>query len=325
MDAIFASYAGQVAPIEIHYWNLTDNFYAFNPTEINERAQYYDIVYVPTFRFDGKFIQDPSTIGDWYNYFRQTVDSLLAVPSPVRINLDQLPSRDWDSVYVSFDVVAVESIAYTPRTIDVSAFLAVTEEYHRYPFPVTKWWYALRDYVPGASGYPINLQRGDSLHFDWTYPIDPEYINPIFTSVFVQVTDTMMVEVIEGVPPETTIVQVNVPTMLQTASKRVVDVASVTTGDTPRRLWLGQNAPNPFISKTAIAYQLNHAGAVRLSVYTATGRLVTDMVDAYMQPGSYSAAWDGLDRSGHRAGSGVYYYRLDAGGMTRTGRMVLLR
>jgi hypothetical protein len=324
MDAIFASYAGQVAPIEIHYWS-GDPFYMFNPTEIYERGQYYGLVYVPTFRFDGEFIQDPSTIGDWYNYFRQTVDSLLATPSPVRINLDQYPSQDGDSVYVSFDVVAVDSIEYTPRTIDVAAFLAVTEEYHRYPFPVAKWWYALRDYVPGASGYSINLQKGDSLHFDWTYPIDPEYINPIFTNVFVQVTDTMMVEVVGGDPPETTIVQVNVPTMLQTASKRVVDVASVAGDHTAHGLWLGQNAPNPFTSKTAIAYELNQAGVVRLSVYTPTGRLVTDVVDAYMQPGSYSAAWDGLDRSGHRVGSGVYYYRLDAGGMTRTGRMVLLR
>ena len=128
MDSLFVIYAGQVAPIAYHtWWPGTDNFYQANPLDVQNRVAYYDVGYVPSFRFDGHYIEDPSTVGDWYGFFSATVESLFAVPSPVRINLDQLLSQDGDSVYVSFDVVAVDSIAYTLRTIGVAAFVAVTE------------------------------------------------------------------------------------------------------------------------------------------------------------------------------------------------------
>jgi hypothetical protein len=279
--------------------------------------------WVPWLVFDGKYdarqdTEDPAT------WLRTAFDSLLAVPSPIRINLSQLRRAAWDSVDVSFDVVAVDPLPIGPRTTGISVFLAVTEEGHRYPFPTLKWRYAFRDFVPGSVGYPVTLAQGDSLHFDWSYKVDPIYNkDQIFTNIFVQLTDTLMVWVDD--PPPGHMEVVNQATMLQAASARVLDVASVPPGATQAFLWLGQNAPNPFTSDTRIAYELGQAGAVRLEVYTPTGRLVTTLVDKYLEPGPYSAAWDGRDSAGHAAGSGVYYYQLDARGMHRSGRMVLLK
>jgi hypothetical protein len=276
---------------------------------------------VPDFRFDGKYILDS---GDFSAWLKATFDSLAAIPSPVRINLSQYPSQDWDSVYVSFDVVAVDPIPKGPRWTGDAVFLAVTEEGHRYPYPVGKWRYAFRDMLPTGAGQPISFQQGDSLHFDWSYRVDPVYNKEqIFTNIFVQVTDTLWTWV--DTPPPGHMEILNDVTMLQAASARVVDVASVTPGETPARVWLGQNAPNPFNTNTRIAYQLNRSGAVCLSVYTPTGRLVTRLVDKYLEPGSYSASWNGRDASGRKAGSGMYYYRLDVGGDSHTGRMVLLK
>ena len=277
--------------------------------------------WVPYLVFDGRNIEDT---GDFSVWLRATFDSLLAIPSPVRINLSQYPSQAWDSVFVSFDVVAEGLIPVGPRTTGIDVFLAVTEENHRYPYPVGKWRYAFRDFVPGSAGYPVTLAKGDSLHFDWAYRLDPVYNKEqIFTNVFVQVTDTLWVWI--DAPPPGHMEIWNQATMLQAASARVLDVASVPRGKSHAQVWLGRNAPNPFTAKTRIAYELNRSGAVRLSVYTPAGRLVTRLVDGYLEPGSYSASWDGRDASGSEVASGMYYYRLDAGDVSHTGRMVLLK
>ena len=278
-----------------------DPFYLFNPQPVQTKMTYYHVPWLPFFVFDGKPIED---VGDFSTWFRATIDSLLALPSPVRISLEQSPSLDLDSVYVSFDVVAVGAIpGSAPRV-----YVAVTEEYHWYPDPVGTWGYAFRAFVPGSTGSAATLEMGDSLHFDWSYPLDPVYdLNAVITNVFVQDYTTQAV--------------------FQAKSARVVDLASVdmTPGGAPDWVWLGQNSPNPFATETGMAYRLDVAGQVRLSVYSPTGRLVTHLVDAWLEPGAYSAAWDGRDAAGREAGSGVYYYRLDAREVSRSGRMVLLR
>jgi hypothetical protein len=83
--------------------------------------------------------------------------------------------------------------------------------------------------------------------------------------------------------------------------------------------------PNPFTSETRIAFSMSSAGDVRLSVYTPEGRLVTDVVDEHMGPGSHSAIWNGRDGAGNKMGSGIYYYRLVTGKTILTGKMILLR
>jgi hypothetical protein len=55
------------------------------------------------------------------------------------------------------------------------------------------------------------------------------------------------------------------------------------------------------------------------------GRLVANPVDRVMSAGPHEVTWSGLDKDGRRLASGVYYYRLQAPGFTRSRRMVLLK
>jgi len=64
---------------------------------------------------------------------------------------------------------------------------------------------------------------------------------------------------------------------------------------------------------------------VILSVYTATGREVTTLVDQVQGPGEYRVVWDGRDQKGAEVASGVYFYRLTWNGSSETRRMVLLK
>jgi hypothetical protein len=93
----------------------------------------------------------------------------------------------------------------------------------------------------------------------------------------------------------------------------------------PIALALAPNAPNPFSGRTRLRFAVPKAGAVKLSVYDVTGRLVADLVDGVLPAGNHTADWDGRDRAGRRVASGVYLARIEAGGETRTREMVRLK
>lgn len=90
-------------------------------------------------------------------------------------------------------------------------------------------------------------------------------------------------------------------------------------------LTLGQNYPNPFNPGTMIEYTLPVRSRVVIDIYDVQGRLIRRLVDSVMDEGPHSAPWDGLNASGRRVGSGVYFYRLAAGGSRLTRTMVIMK
>ena len=94
--------------------------------------------------------------------------------------------------------------------------------------------------------------------------------------------------------------------------------------DTPT-MCLAQNYPNPFSSATAIAYSLPDPAAVRIAVYDIRGALISTLASGRAPAGRHRVIWDGTDRSGHRVGSGVYFYCLSVDHHKEMKRMVILR
>jgi hypothetical protein len=88
---------------------------------------------------------------------------------------------------------------------------------------------------------------------------------------------------------------------------------------------LEQNFPNPFNPETRIAYELPQSGYVRLVVYDVLGREVIALISGERPAGRHSVTWNGIDAQGQRASSGVYFYRLHAGGFTASKRMMLVQ
>jgi hypothetical protein len=94
-------------------------------------------------------------------------------------------------------------------------------------------------------------------------------------------------------------------------------------GAAPVRLL--QNVPNPFNPTTEIAYELNVDSQVRIDVFDATGEKVSTLVNGFRRAGKSFVRWDGRNEAGNQLASGVYFYRLRAGGDTVTRKMVLLK
>ena len=88
----------------------------------------------------------------------------------------------------------------------------------------------------------------------------------------------------------------------------------------PYSFTLDQNYPNPFNPSTTITYSLEQAGLVSLDIYNALGQRVTQLVNKSQSPGRYNVQWDASV-----APSGIYYYRLEVGGVSLTRKMTLIK
>lgn len=96
--------------------------------------------------------------------------------------------------------------------------------------------------------------------------------------------------------------------------------SSGTDPELPLRVSLSQNYPNPFNPTTQIKYALPEAVDVRLDVYNIAGQRVATLVNAQQNAGHHTATFDGS-----RLASGVYVYRLQAGNVVHTRKMVLVK
>lgn len=83
---------------------------------------------------------------------------------------------------------------------------------------------------------------------------------------------------------------------------------------------LGQNYPNPFNPSTQISYSVRESGFVSLKVFDVVGREVRTLVNENKPAGTYSVTFDGSNLP-----SGIYIYRLQAGGYVETKKMSLVR
>ncbi len=90
--------------------------------------------------------------------------------------------------------------------------------------------------------------------------------------------------------------------------------------DLPSEYALHANYPNPFESRTTIRYDLPEAARVRLLVFDVTGREVARLVEADQEAGRHAVSLNAASLA-----NGVYIYRLEAGSVVHTQRMLLTR
>lgn len=88
----------------------------------------------------------------------------------------------------------------------------------------------------------------------------------------------------------------------------------------PEQFELSQNYPNPFNPATEIKYTLPKNEVVSLTVYNVEGQIVKELLHQFQAAGEHRVTFDAR----HFA-SGVYFYKLLAGGLTLTRKMLLAR
>jgi len=79
-------------------------------------------------------------------------------------------------------------------------------------------------------------------------------------------------------------------------------------------------SPNPFNPTTTIRFALPHAGFLKLEIYDVAGRLVEQLTDGWREAGTHEVTFDGSSLP-----SAVYVYRIEAGDLRASGKMLLLK
>ncbi|MBW1954043.1 MAG: T9SS type A sorting domain-containing protein [Deltaproteobacteria bacterium] len=88
---------------------------------------------------------------------------------------------------------------------------------------------------------------------------------------------------------------------------------------------LCQVYPNPFNPTTTISFQLPEAGLVKLEIFDVNGCAVGARHAVPLQKWWYPAGTHQITFDGTGLPSGIYIYRLQAGDLTASGKMILLK
>jgi len=93
----------------------------------------------------------------------------------------------------------------------------------------------------------------------------------------------------------------------------------------PDEFGLSQNFPNPFNMSTTIRFSVPKRMHVKIGVFNILGQEIRTLADRVFGTGDYDLEWDGTDRTGNEAASGVYFYSLKAGGKSESRKMILMK
>ena len=93
----------------------------------------------------------------------------------------------------------------------------------------------------------------------------------------------------------------------------------------PERFTVYKNYPNPFNPTTTIRYDLPEVRDVQIRIIDLTGRIVfsTDLKDH--RAGRHRYVWNGVNKSGKKVSTGMYFLILTAGLETNKQKMLLLK
>jgi hypothetical protein len=91
-------------------------------------------------------------------------------------------------------------------------------------------------------------------------------------------------------------------------------------GQLPSDYTLDQNYPNPFNPSTKIRYSVPAESEVTLKIFDLLGREIATLVDSKQAAGNYEATFDAAGLS-----TGIYFYRMDAGGVSISKKMMFVK
>jgi hypothetical protein len=168
--------------------------------------------------------------------------------------------------------------------------------------------------IDGDTAHPCADTSGDGIA-DLSLKFSSEEVAAVLGSVAKDDTVSLVLtgELIDGTPLEGTDVLTIVGKAIEPWLPNASPVRSYVTR-------LGAATPNPFNPTTRIPFELAHESRVAITVYDVQGRVVARLVDHVLPAGEHSVIWNATGRP-----SGVYFCRLDAGGVVETRKVILLK
>lgn len=106
----------------------------------------------------------------------------------------------------------------------------------------------------------------------------------------------------------------------QTISINECNAVGILNNEIPVSYHLSQNYPNPFNPVTTIEYSIIKPCVVKISVYDAAGKYVTNLVNEFKYTGNHKVEFDASDYA-----SGLYIYKMETPEFSKVNKMVLVK
>ncbi len=86
-----------------------------------------------------------------------------------------------------------------------------------------------------------------------------------------------------------------------------------------------KNYPNPFNPSTTIEFNLPVQVDTKLEIFNIKGQRVTTLLNNKMEKGLHKVVWNGTNSAKKSVGSGIYFYKLEAGNNIKMQKLLLLK
>jgi flagellar hook assembly protein FlgD len=88
---------------------------------------------------------------------------------------------------------------------------------------------------------------------------------------------------------------------------------------------LSGNYPNPFNPTTTIEFSLAQQQKVRIDIYNIKGEKVKTLVNSTLPADNHKVVWNGNDDNQRQVASGMYFYKMQTQGFSKTHKMLLIK
>jgi len=95
--------------------------------------------------------------------------------------------------------------------------------------------------------------------------------------------------------------------------------------EVPATFRLLGNYPNPFNPETTIAFEMPKASRISLRIYNLQGQLSKNLFAGDIEAGRHQMVWDATNDLGAKAAAGIYFYVLQAGAISASRKLALVK
>ena len=104
-----------------------------------------------------------------------------------------------------------------------------------------------------------------------------------------------------------------------------LQLMGVSSSNVPQQFVLYPNYPNPFNPVTTIRYDLSKESFVDITIYDMLGNVVNNLIYTNQSSGYKSIQWNATNNIGAPVSAGVYLYKIKAGDLVETKKMIFLK
>jgi len=280
----------------------------FGDTLYNVEADQRWAFYPGTKYFPELYIDGQRHTGIWYWLWEDTIVNRMNKPSPMSITMNGTYNN-----YRGTGTITAKYRNDSTATIRGKVMFVIVEDSIYHVDLSGKNWHnhVAKDYIPGPNGLMITIPPGDSVTYTQPFTIQPTW-RYNYCSIVTFIQDTV-------VQPDAETKFIWQGSMIKVAQMIGVDEIS---GDIATQPVTVVVTPNPFIREVRFTVSSPIPGLYAINIFDPAGRRIKKLTGEMIANKKISVGWDGRDGLEQRVSPGIYFFRFQASGFVKSGKII---